>query len=225
MRYPEAWQRGQSLGERIGSELRLRILEGELPAGETISENKVAAEFGTSRSPVRDALKTLANEGLIRLERMGAVVVGMGAQEVEELYDVRCLIESFAQRRLADRFDDRLAEQLGRIIDRLELAARHRDPVEFACQDMAFHETIVAAANHSRIWQLWRSIRQIVLAVMLITTREVFSEGGARVAGVVDKHRALLTGLRSGRPDEIEATVRAYFADSYATLHKSIPRP
>lgn len=222
MRYPESWLRGAALGEGITCELRLQIIDGTLKPGETLSENRIAADFGTSRSPVREALKTLSNEGLIRLERMGAVVIGLGQKEVDELYDVRFLIESFAQQRMAGMDTEALFVQLDRIIDKMELAAKHVDPIEFAYQDLSFHETIIAEAKHSRIWQLWRSIRQIVMTVMLLTTEEVFSEGAARVEGVIEKHRRVIAGIRTNDPQTIERTVRDYFADSYLTLHDSL---
>ncbi len=222
--YPEAWLRGASLGEGITCQLRLQIINGTLKPGETLSENRIAADFGTSRSPVREAMKTLSNEGLIRLERMGAVVVGLGPKEVEELYDVRYLIESFVQQRMAGSDTGPLKISLQRIIDKMELAAKHGDPVEFAFQDLSFHETIIAEAKHSRIWQLWRSIRQIVMTVMLITTEEVFAEGERRIQGVVEKHRRLLQALQSGDPDEVQRSVRHYFDDSYVTLQHSISR-
>lgn len=87
--------------EAIACELRLRIISGTLRPGEILSENRIAADFDSSRSPVREALRTLSNEGLIRLERMGVVVIGLKIKDVEELYDVRFLIESFVQQRLA----------------------------------------------------------------------------------------------------------------------------
>lgn len=67
LHYPSAWLLGMSLGEKIASELRLQIINGTIPTGEILSENRIAADFGTSRSPVREAMKSLSNEGLIRL--------------------------------------------------------------------------------------------------------------------------------------------------------------
>ncbi|THF79605.1 GntR family transcriptional regulator [Cohnella fermenti] len=224
MLYPSSWLRGASLGEAISCELRLGIVTGKLKPGEKLSENGIAADFGTSRSPVREALRTLSGEGLIRLERMGAVVVGLGAEEVRELYDVRCLIESFAQERLSRMDREPILARLERILDRMELAAKHKDIEEFALLDFTFHETIVEEANHSRIRQLWRSIRQLVLTVMLVTTEDVFGEGEARVAAVIGKHRALLDSLRSGDETEVREQVRTYFADSFATLDHTLGR-
>lgn len=221
--YPKQWLQGASLGESIACELRLQIINGSIKPGEIISENRVAADFGTSRSPVREALKTLSNEGLIRLERMGAVVLGLSLIDVEELYDVRYLIESFVQQRLAIVNTDGLILTLLQIIDKMELAVKYNDVVEFAYQDLSFHEAIIAAAEHKRIMHLWMSIRLIVKTVMLMTTEEIFSEGEAKLFTVIEKHRTIIRGLQSKDTHTIQQVVSAYFADSNRTLHVSLP--
>lgn len=223
MHYPSAWLQGVSLGESIACELRLQIINGTIKPGEVISENRVAGDFGTSRSPVREALKTLSSEGLIRLERMGAVVLGLSLKDVEELYDVRFLIESFVQQRLAAVNQDRLIVKLNQMIDKMELAVKYNDAVDFAYQDLCFHEAIVAAAEHRRIMHLWTSIRHIVMTVMLITTEEVFSKGEQKLRSVIEKHRMIVDGLESKDPEIIQKVVREYFADSRQTLHISLP--
>lgn len=224
MHYPSAWLQGVSLGESIACELRLQIINGTIKPGEVISENRVAADFGTSRSPVREALKTLSNEGLIRLERMGAVVLGLSSKDVEELYDVRFLIESFVQERLASINQEPLMTKLNQIIDKMEMAVKYNDIADFAYQDFSFHETTVAAAGHNRIFYLWTSIRHIVMTVMLITTEEVFSMGERKKQSVIEKHRTIIRGLESKNGEIILKTVRTYFADSRQTLHNSLPQ-
>lgn len=223
MRFPSAWLQGVSLGESIACELRLQIIKGIIKAGEVISENRVAADFGTSRGPVREALKTLSNEGLIRLERMGAVVIGLNLLDVEELYDVRFMLENFAQQRLAAGNHDALIENLNQIIDKMELCVKHKDVVGFSHLDFCFHEAIIAEAKHTRIMHLWNSIRQIVLTVMLITTEEVFSEGAAKLTVVIEKHRTIIKGLESKDKKVIQQILQEYFADSQKTLHISLP--
>ncbi|KEQ27161.1 GntR family transcriptional regulator [Paenibacillus tyrfis] len=223
MRYPAVWLQGLSLGESMACDLRLQIIAGNIKPGEVISENKVAAEFGTSRSPVREALKTLSNEGLIRLERMGAVVNGLSSQDVEELYDVRFLIESFAQQRLAEGNHESLLSNLKRNIDKMDLAMKHRDIEEFSYLDFSFHESIIVEAKHARILHLWKSIRQIVLTVMYLTTAEVFSKGENKLKSVIDKHRSIVAGLESKDVTVIQSVVQQYFADSHKTLHSRFP--
>lgn len=222
MQYPSAWLQGASLGESIADRLRLRIIGGEIEPGAVISENRVADMFGASRSPVREALKTLAGEGLIRLERMGAVVVGLDLGAVKELYDVRHLIESFAQQRLAAQNNEALIARLGQHIDRMKLAAAHGDCVEFAQQDFSFHERIVEAAGHTRIRHLWSSIRPIVKTVILLTTEKEFARGERRMNEIADKHRMVIEGLGSGSEENIRQIVKAYFDDSDETLGRSL---
>lgn len=223
MRYPAEWLQGTSLGEAVASELRLQIINGTIKPGEVLSENRIAADFGTSRSPVREAMRTLSAEGLIRLERMGAVVIGLQPKDRDELYDVRYLIESFAQQQLADMNTAALIERLDKVIDRMELAAKHGDIVEFAFQDLTFHETLIREADHTRIFHLWNSIRHIVMTVMLITTEEVFSRGEDNISRVINKHRKLINGLKSKDPARIQREVEEYFADSRNTLRRSLP--
>ncbi|WP_019639390.1 GntR family transcriptional regulator [Paenibacillus fonticola] len=222
MKYPSSWLKGNSLGESIACELRLQIINGTIKPGEVLSENGIAADFGTSRSPVREALKTLSSEGLITLQRMGAVVVGLQLDDISELYDVRFLIESFAWKRLAQQDPTSVISQLQQIIDKMQLAAKHRDVVEFAYQDLSIHELIIKEAKHARIWHLWLSIRQIVETVLLITTEEVLSQEEEHINFVINKHRKLLQGLETRDPAVVSAHIEEYFADSHQTLHKSI---
>lgn len=222
MKFPSSWLKGSSLGEFIACELRLQIINGTIPHGTVLSENRIAAEFSASRSPVREALKTLSSEGLITLQRMGAVVNGLQVKDIEELYDVRYLIESFSWRRLASADPTPIIAKLHQIVDKMELASKYRDVVEFAYQDLTFHEHIITAANHARLMHLWSSIRPIVMTVMLITTEEVLSEGEAKINYVVEKHRKLLKELQSQNPAVIAAGIEEYFADSIHTVHTSM---
>ncbi|GGG08634.1 GntR family transcriptional regulator [Paenibacillus albidus] len=223
MQYPSAWLQGVSLGESIACELRLQIINEKIKQGEVLSENRIAADFGTSRSPVREALKSLSSEGLIRLERMGAVVVGLNLKDVKELYDVRYLIESFAQKRLAGRNNESLIKQLEQIIDKMKLSVKYNDFVEFAYQDFSFHEAIVTEASHTRILHLWNSIRQIVMTVILITTEKGFDNGEERMNWVAEKHCSVVEALRTGNIETIDKVVQEYFADSGQTLIRSLP--
>lgn len=223
MQFPVAWLRGASLGESIACELRLQIINEKIKPGEVLSENRIAADFGTSRSPVREALKSLSSEGLIRLERMGAVVVGLNLKDVKELYDVRYLIESFAQQKLAGIIQDGLILRLEQSIDKMKLAIKYNNFIEFAYQDFSFHETIVMEANHTRILHLWNSIRHIVMTVILITTEKGFALGEERMNWVAEKHRTVVEALRSGNPETIHKVVQEYFTDSGETLTRSLP--
>lgn len=224
MKYPTSWLQGVSLGEAITCELRLQIISGVIKPGEVLSENRIASDFGTSRSPVREAMKTLSSEGLIRLERMGAVVIGLSLKDMEELYDVRFLIESFVQSHVFINPHPNLIRSLEQILDRMKLAAKHRDSVDFSYQDLSFHEKIITEANHKRILHLWNSIRPIVMTVMLITTEQIFSGGESKIDYVILKHVKLVQEMNSLDPQRIQLAVQHYFDDSRTTLYHSFPK-
>ncbi|MEW9673681.1 GntR family transcriptional regulator [Ammoniphilus sp. 3BR4] len=218
MNYPTKWLQGASLGEKISCELRLQIIKGSIYPGTVLSENQIAADFGTSRSPVREALKVLSNEGLIRLERMGATVLGLNERDIEELYDVRFLLESFALQRIVAHFDDTKAALYYQIIDKMELNAKYGDYIDFSYSDLLFHENIIKEANHFRILHMWDQIRHIVLTLLLVATEKRFLEKKEEILSLPAKHRALIEALCSKDVGYINRLVQEHFKDTKNTV-------
>lgn len=105
MEIPKQWLTYLSKGEAIAATLRLSIMSGERATHKLLTENQVANEFQVSRSPVRDAFKILAQERLIRLERMGAEIIPFTDKQRQELTDIRLMIESFAFTKVIQRSD------------------------------------------------------------------------------------------------------------------------
>ncbi|WP_141031805.1 GntR family transcriptional regulator, partial [Listeria monocytogenes] len=140
--YPEKWLSRASTGVRVACELRMRIISGLIESGTILSENKLAAEFSVSRSPIREALKILASEKIIRLERMGAVVIGLTEKEIGEIYDVRLVMETFVFERLGQANVDELVTDLSKILEMMKVSIKYKDADEFSFQDVLFHETI-----------------------------------------------------------------------------------
>ncbi|MDQ0297906.1 GntR family transcriptional regulator of gluconate operon [Salibacterium salarium] len=206
-----------SLGRQISFELRLNIISGDIPPGERLSENQISDQFGTSRSPVREALKTLAQEGLIRLERMGAVVIGLNATEVEELYEVRNLIESFALKRLVSMDTTHLVKQLEITLDKMQVAHRYGNDEEFAYLDYAFHESIILSIHHNRIQYVWDGMKHIIFAVLLITTAKRF-ERKEDMTGMIAKHQEIVHSIQSGEKEQVETTLNEHYEDTYRSI-------
>ncbi|MFD0681325.1 GntR family transcriptional regulator [Paenibacillus sp. GCM10027630] len=222
MQFPAIWLQGDSLGEKVSCELRLRIINGTLEHGAILTENQLAEEFGTSRSPIRDALKALSNEGLIRMERMGAIVIGLKPKDMEELNDVRFLLEGFALQILSDAYDELKVKELHHIIDKMELAASHDDPVQFAYYDLLFHETIILRAQHTRILHLWNSIRYVVLTVLLVATGRRFSKNKQEIEPLINRHKRIVDALVSRDSSHIKKIVQEHFMDTKKTVDESL---
>lgn len=115
----------QALYQEVAERLRQRIFAHELPPGRPIDELRLAAEYGISRTPLREALKVLAAEGLVTLiPRRGAFVSQISGEELDAIFDVLAVLEGHAARRAAERLDEASARQLRQLHERLEEAAR-----------------------------------------------------------------------------------------------------
>lgn len=149
------FQRPQSVRQAAYHQLRQAILNLELRPSQRISEPALAESLGISRTPIREALQRLAQEGLVELTpARGARVRVISPREVEEVYQVRALIEAEAARRTAlVASEDQLAN-LQAILQQLDVTepAAQSDQVRL---DMAFHAAFVAAADHGVLAQVF----------------------------------------------------------------------
>jgi GntR family transcriptional regulator, gluconate operon transcriptional repressor len=193
--YPTKWLSKASAGDRVTYELRMRIISGIIESGTILSENKLATDFAVSRSPVREALKILASENIIRLERMGAVVIGLTEKEIEEIYDVRLLIETFVFERLVKMDTSALVKELSKILEMMKVAIKYRDADEFSYQDVLFHETIIRAINHSYILMIWNNLKPVMESFILLSMRSRFEDKYDDFTRIVKNHELYIEAI------------------------------
>ena len=116
-RPPPAAPARQSMAKVVGEKIRGQILDGKLRPGERLVEDRLSAELGVSRVPVREALRELSAEGLVRIERnRGASVTEVTPAMVAELVEVRALLEGLNARLAAQRHDPEIVRQLGEVL-------------------------------------------------------------------------------------------------------------
>lgn len=193
--YPEKWLSKASTGDRVACELRMRIISGMVESGTTLSENKLAADFAVSRSPIREALKVLASENIIRLERMGAIVIGLSEKEVKEIYDVRLLIETFVFERLVRIDVSHLTKELNKILEMMKVAIKYRDADEFSFQDVLFHETIIRAIDHSYVMMIWNNLKPVMESFILLSMRVRFQDKYDDFARIITNHELYIEAI------------------------------
>ncbi|MDN4089320.1 GntR family transcriptional regulator [Paenibacillus polymyxa] len=211
--YPSKWLLKASAGDRVTSELRMRIISGGIESGTILSENKLAADFAVSRSPIREALKILASENIIRLERMGAVVIGLSEKEIEEIYDVRLLIESFVFERLIKMDTHDLAKELSKILEMMKVAVKYSDADEFSYQDVLFHETIIRAVNHSYILMIWNNLKPVMESLILLSMRMRFNEKYEDFTRIVSNHELYIEAIQAKDRDLMIKSLHENFDD------------
>ncbi|HLO11064.1 MAG TPA: GntR family transcriptional regulator [Pseudoneobacillus sp.] len=195
--YPTKWLSKASAGDRVTYELRMRIISGMIESGTILSENKLAADFAVSRSPIREALKTLSSENIIRLERMGAVVLGLTEKEIEEIYDVRLLIETFVFERLARMDTSELVMELSKILEMMKVAIKYRDADDFSYQDVLFHESIIRAVNHSYIQMIWNNLKPVMESFILLSMRVRLKERYEDFERIIENHELYIEAIKT----------------------------
>lgn len=193
--YPEKWLSKASIGTRIAAELRMRIIAGVIENGAVLSENKLAESFNASRSPVREALRILASENMIRLERMGAVVLGLSEKEIRELYDIRLMIETFVFERLVKMDVTQLTKALHKTLEMMKIAIKYQDADEFSFQDVHFHETIIHAIDHSYIKIIWHNLKPVMESLILLSMRARFNKKYDDFKRIIDNHALYIEAI------------------------------
>jgi DNA-binding GntR family transcriptional regulator len=137
--------------EQVFERLRQQILSGALAPGERLNEVAIAGEYGISRGPVREASQRLVSEGLVRMiERRGAYVVTISADELRELYEVRRGLESLGSRLAAERADPKAARRLLDELAAVEQQLRQGEPGGYPL-DRDFHRSVMALTQNARL--------------------------------------------------------------------------
>jgi GntR family transcriptional regulator, gluconate operon transcriptional repressor len=211
--YPQKWLSKASTGDRVASELRMQIISGLIESGATLSENKLAADFGVSRSPIREALKILSAENMIRLERMGAIVIGLTEKDVEEIYDVRLLIESFVFERLIKIDTTNVVLELSKILEMMKIAIKYKDADEFSLQDVLFHETIIRSINHSYIKMIWDNTKPVMEAFILLSMRARTLEKYEDFDRIIENHELYIEAIKTKNRDLMIKSLHQNFDD------------
>ncbi|MDM5311220.1 GntR family transcriptional regulator [Peribacillus frigoritolerans] len=211
--YPVKWLSKASAGDRVTSELRMRIISGMIESGTILSENKLAADFGVSRSPVREALKILASENIIRLERMGAVVIGLTEKKYSEIYDVRILIETFVFERLVRMNTNELVMELSKILEMMKVSIKYLDADEFSYQDVLFHETIIRSIDHSYILMIWDNLKPVMESFILLSMRSRFKEKYEDFTRIINNHQLYIDAIKTKDRDIMIKSLHENFDD------------
>jgi DNA-binding GntR family transcriptional regulator len=148
------------LRDKVAEEIRAAILSGHFKPGDRLIEDRLAEEFGVSRNPIREAIRTLASEGLIDVTaRRGAVVASLSPQEAEELLEVRATLEGANARLAARRRDPAVLGQLEAILARGTEAIAAGHVAELPELNGAFHAGLAEAGHNRVLADLMRTLR------------------------------------------------------------------
>ena len=193
--------------ERTYEYLKASVLSGRFNPGERLTEEHLAKELGVSRTPIREALHKLELEGLITpLETRGFIVSQDTRDEVEELFEVRAVLEGYALRVICGRIDETVLARLEEAAERAETALRLGSLDEVFRWNTTFHDILhELIKDKHRLYNQMVTMRGYVLRYRKNTLQ--YPDGGRRT---VEGHRKILMALTLRDPDLCERVMREH---------------
>jgi DNA-binding GntR family transcriptional regulator len=192
----------------VAERLRAQIFAHTLAPGSWLDEQSLAVEFGISRTPMREAIKVLASEGLVTMKpRRGAYVTEVERQDVEQIFAVIAELEGFAVKEVAIKASEAQLNQLDNLHLKLEKAAADRDVERFFEINVRFHELIMEIAGNRWMNNVIADLRK----VLKLQRRDSLSRAG-RLQNALNEHRNILNALIKRDGDAAKLAMQAHLA-------------
>lgn len=189
-----------SLAARVAEELRQAILSGRLQPGHRLVEDRLSAEMGVSRVPVREALRALAGEGLVVVQpRRGATVADLSAEAARELVEVRATLEGLNARLAARHHEPGIIAELRQVLEAGNRAAKSASVEVLMRLNGEFHDKLAEAGRNGILWDIMRTLRERTSLVFATNTarraQEDWDEHAGILAAVIDGDEELASML------------------------------
>jgi DNA-binding GntR family transcriptional regulator len=198
----------------VADRLRRLIQSHAMAPGEWIDEQALATQYGISRTPLREALKVLATEGMVVLKpRRGCYVAQINGGDLDEIYPVMALLEGESAANAARLATDADLAELAALHDSLERCAATRDVEGFFHANQRFHLRIHDIAGNRRLAQMIDELRAVL---KLQRHDSLYLEG--RLVASLEEHRALMAALRARDVDAARATMQRHIESSRRAL-------
>jgi DNA-binding GntR family transcriptional regulator len=198
----------ESAGARVASDLRERLRTGAIQPGTALSQADLAAAYGVSRIPVRDALQLLHAEGLVELGASGAVATGLSIAELQELYELREAVEPVVT---ALGVPGVGRAETARMARELELMQRPgTSPAEWLEANARFHALVYERAPRPRMIALTEQLRRLTDRYLYLHLDVI-----GREEHLHEEHRGILDAVHSGDPREVAELTRVHLATSH----------
>jgi DNA-binding GntR family transcriptional regulator len=206
------------LAENAYTQLRNLILSGQLPPDSAITENAIVEKLAIGKTPVREAMRRLVLEGLLDVTpRLGYTVVGISQRDVDDIFQLRVILEVGAAQLAA-------ASMTPEVLDRLQaLSTTGYDPDDpesierYAAMNAEFHDIIATLSGNRRLAEL--ITRLMLESRRFIQIAQLTPEHGREV---VVQHAAIVQAFRSGDRDAVRDAVRLHIEDSWNVVLDSL---
>jgi len=202
-----------SLRIRVANAIRDAIIEGQFRPGEKIPEKELAEELGVSRTPVREAVHILEQQGLVEIRpKYGTFIATLDREEIYDSLSVRTVLEQFAVQQAMEHLGpeewNELCAKFQDILDRMLDAESRGDSVGSAELDIEWHTLLIDAARNECLSRTWRSAG--LASLIWSPEREIYPFNQQTLARSAVRHKELLTALRKREPDNCAEAIRSH---------------
>jgi DNA-binding GntR family transcriptional regulator len=208
----------RSLHGELALLLRNMIIGGELKPGDKIPEQALCVRFGVSRTPLREALKVLASEGLLNLSpHRGAIVAGITAQEIDELFPIMGSLEALAGEIACTRLTARDLARLRKMHGALVEHFRCNETIPYLRLNQTIHETLFEIAGNASLTQLYQNLLVRTHAVRFVAKRSP-----ARWQEAIDDHERMMLALENRDGPALAGVLRDHLRHKADMVHEAL---
>lgn len=200
----------QNLSQDVAILIKRLILDGELNPGDRIVESKLSKQLGISPTPIREAVRHLAGEGILTImPNRGPMVRSLSREDAFEIYSLRAMLEGLAIRLATQRADDEQVAAVAALYAAMQRKLHDPAVPSLLHDSMQLHQAIILLSNHSRVI----SAHEAILFQISLVNRILGQESTKQKE--VDQHAELVEALSGRDPDQAERIMRAHIHRSY----------
>jgi DNA-binding GntR family transcriptional regulator len=211
----EEIERTDPFAEKVLQQITDAIVTGRMRPGDKLVESRLGEQLGVSRGPIREAIRHLEQMGLVeKIPYRGAFVSELTQRDVEELHNMRELLEGLAARLLAERRDPKAIAKLQAILDDMCQAAVSGEPSRVIALDADFHDTLIELSEHKLLREVWTIVRGRLRRFLVLRRHRLYST----LEEAVQLHESVVRAIAAGEAEQAEAKTRRHV---YAVLEAS----
>lgn len=200
--------------------LRDAILKGEIAPGERLMELHLAKKLGVSRTPIREAIRMLEQEGLaITIPRKGAQVAKMSEKDLMDVLEIRDALDELAAARACEHMSSEMFGELEEAMNGFEEAIREGDVRTIVEADEAFHNVIYRSADNPRLMTIIHNLKE-----QMYRYRYEYIKDEAVYDTLVDEHRAIVDGLKRGDREYVQKMMHTHLKNQVNGVRDIIRR-
>lgn len=197
------------LRDVVFNTLREAILRGDLVPGERLMELQLASKLGVSRTPIREAIRMLEQEGLaITIPRKGAIVAGMTEKDMQDVLEIREALEELSVQVACDKITDEEIEELRKNMKSFEHSLGNGDLKEMAQADVEFHDVIYRATDNPKLISMLNNLRE-----QMYRYRVEYLKNPQNHDQLLKEHESIYEGILEKDKDAVTEMIRRHISN------------